>query len=134
GGHRQSLRRQVRRDLGQVVAVVLHLLGFAQLQLIEIARGPSVGDVDEMQLGSHLHGELPHVVENRVVRGRMLDRDKNPAIHHQANICTSSQVLSAAMITATVQASTRTHPGATKGPSFALSPVKITSGKTANDN
>ena len=93
-----------------------------------------IGDVDKMQLGADLPGELPHVVQDCLVGGRMLDGDENAAVHRYANVCTSNHALSAAMITATAHDSTRIATGATNGPILALSDVNITSGKTANDS
>ena len=134
GGHRQSMRGEVRRNPCEVIAVILHFLRLAELQLIKVARRPPVGDVHEMQLGADLRRELAHVIEDGLVGGGMLDGDENAAVHRYASVCTSSHALSAAMITATVHASTRIDADATKGPIFALSDVNITSGKTANDN
>src|SRR6185503_15981970 len=140
GGDLQPVRGEIGRELRQVIAVVLHLFGFAQLQLIEIARRPSIRHVHQMQFGADLRRELAHVFENRLVGGGMLDSHENAAVHLAslqdvyASVWTSSHALSAAMITATVQASTRIHAGATKGPIFARSEVKRTSGNTAKDS
>ena len=133
-GHLQPVRRQISSNAREVIAIVLHLLGLAQLELIKVARGPAIRDMHEMQLRADLRRELAHVVQNRLVGGGMLDGNENAAVHRYASVCTSSHELSAAMITATVHASTRTQPGATNGPIFAGSQVNSTSGNTAKDS
>ena len=72
---------QLRRDASEIRAVGLHLLRFAQLELIEIAGRPAVGDVDEQQLGSGQRGQLAHVREDRAIGRRILDGDENRSIH-----------------------------------------------------
>ena len=47
---RESLTRQLVSEILQVGPVRLHLFGLAQLQLVEMARRPAVGDVDQQQL------------------------------------------------------------------------------------
>ena len=51
----EALRGEIRLEALEVRAVRFHLLRLAQLQLIEVARRPAVGDVHEQQLGA---GEL----------------------------------------------------------------------------
>ena len=74
-------------SLREVIAVVFHLFRFAQLQLIEIARRPSIGDVHEVQLGADLHRELADVIEDRLVGGGVFDGNENAAVHRYASVC-----------------------------------------------
>ena len=79
--HRTASRRQLGFHLFEIGAILFHLLRFPQLQLIEIARGPAVGDVDEKKRGARHLGELRDVIDDRPVRARVLDRHQNPAVH-----------------------------------------------------
>jgi hypothetical protein len=81
GGHFQSTRGKIGCNTLQVVPIVFHLLGFAQLELVEVPGDPAIGDMDQMQLRAKLGRELPHVVENRLIGGRMLDGHENAVIH-----------------------------------------------------
>jgi hypothetical protein len=131
GGDFQSTGREIGGELRQVITVVFHLFRFTQLQLVEIARSPSIGDVHEVQLRADLHGELTYVLEDRLVGRRVFDGNENAAVHGYASVWYSSHTLSAAMITATVHASAFIHSGATNSPIFARSEVNMTSGNTA---
>ena len=65
----------------EVRAIDSHLLGFAQLQLIEVARRPAIGHVHEQDLGLRERRELTHVGEDRAIGRRVLDGNEDPAIH-----------------------------------------------------
>ena len=43
----ETLRAELRRDFFEIGAVDLHLLGLGKFELVEIARHPAVGDVQE---------------------------------------------------------------------------------------
>ena len=82
----ESMRSEIGGDPREVIAVVLHLLRLAQLQLIEIARRPSVGDVHQEQLRANQQGEPTHVLQNRLVGRGMFDGNENAAIHTYASV------------------------------------------------
>src|SRR5688572_3768979 len=132
GRHLQA--RQAGSALLEVGAVGLDLLGLAQLQIVEVPRGESVGHVHQQDLGVGERGKLPHVIQDGAVGRGVFDGDEDTAVHgaQPAKIWYSIQTFSAAMITATTQARTRIHTGATNAPILRLLPVKLTSGNTAN--
>src|SRR3954463_1428981 len=92
-------------DRFDVLAVALHLLRFAQVELIDVARRPAVGDVDQHYRRTVARPrQLPDVRENHFVVRRVLDRHEYALIHQPTDLpknWRSSQMLSAAMITAT---------------------------------
>ncbi len=65
----------------QVLAVVAHFLGFTQLEIVEMARGPAVGDMDEQELGARKAGEGAYVLHDRAVGRRVLDSDEDALVH-----------------------------------------------------
>ena len=76
---REGLRPSARACSSlEIGAVGLHLLRLAQLQLIEVARRPAVGDVDEQQLGAGQPRQLA-ARASRIVRSaaRVLDGDED---------------------------------------------------------
>src|SRR5205814_6909888 len=83
-------------------------------------------------------GEPRHVVEDRVVRGAVLDRDEDALVHGYLNqprrVSTSSQPLKPAISRATKYASALTQGAFTNSPIFNRSEVKRTSGNTAKDS
>ena len=81
GLHRQAARRQLAAQLLEVVAIRSHLLALAQLQLIEVARGPAVGDVHEQELGAGDLRELGDVVDDGAIGARVLHGDQDATVH-----------------------------------------------------
>jgi imidazolonepropionase-like amidohydrolase len=77
----QPTRFELTAQSIQVVAVDFHFLGFAQLELVEVPRRPTVGHMHEQQRGTGQPGEIGDVSENRLVGGRVLDRDEDAAVH-----------------------------------------------------
>src|SRR4029077_18104398 len=125
-------------DRLDVLAVALHLFRFAKIELIDVARCPAVGDMDQNDRGIVAGArQLPDVSQDHIVVRRVLDGNEY-ALIHQLTIprknWNSSQMLSPPMITATAYASSLSQTGFTNSPIFSLSEVNITSGKTANDN
>src|SRR5256885_16641026 len=76
--------------------------------------------------------QLPDVRENHFVVRGVLDRHEYALIHQPPDLpknWKSSQMLSAAMITATAYASSFSQSGFANSPILSLSDVKVTSGK-----
>src|SRR5258706_128172 len=89
----ESVLRQPRHDVVEVRAVLAHLLRFAELEGIEVARGESVGDVDEHQRRAARARELADVADDRLVRLRVLQRHEDPLVHqasHPVKVCRRS--------------------------------------------
>src|SRR4029077_21242599 len=106
------------------------LLGFPQVQLLQIARHPSVGDVDEHQGGPALVGELLCVIEDGDVGPRVLEGNQD-LLEHQfppLRMSTRSQAFSAKIRNPAPYARTLTHGGFTNSPILARSDVKRISG------
>src|SRR6476620_10600791 len=129
----EPLVRALVAEPFEVGAVVLDLLRLAELQLLEVSRGPPVGDVDEKQLRLGQGGQAGDMRKDGAVGVRVFDGDENVAVHRpQKKVCQSSQTLSAAIMKATGHASHTIHRGATSSPIFRRSLVNRTSGNTAN--
>src|SRR3954467_6217230 len=125
-------------DAFDVLAVALHLLRLAELELIDVSRRPAIRHMNEhdrrVVAGPR---QLSNVRENNLVVRRILDRHQYALIHQLTALpknWTSSQMLSAAITSATAYASAFIHTGLTNCPIFALSDVNRTSGKTAKDS
>src|SRR2546422_2607887 len=56
-------------DLLQVGAVLAHLLGLAQVELLDVPRHPTVRDVDEHEARAEPARQLAHVRKNGFVGG-----------------------------------------------------------------
>ena len=67
----------------EIRAVALNLLALAQVELIDVARRPAVGDVDQDERRIAEARELAHVVEDRLVVGRVLEGNQNALVHDQ---------------------------------------------------
>ena len=72
---------QLVAALGEIRAIVADLLGFAQIQIVEMARGEAVGHVHEQQARAVMRREADDVPEDGFVGLRVLDRDENVLIH-----------------------------------------------------
>src|SRR6267378_130064 len=89
-----------------VLAVALHLFGFAEIELIDVARGPSIGDVyqhDRRVIACAR--QLPYVIQYHFVVVRMLDGNEYALVHQLTGPrknWSSSQMLSPAITNATV--------------------------------
>ncbi len=68
----------------EILAVFPHLPGFRKVQLVQVARDPTVGHVDEHQLALHQPSERLDVGEDRLVGAAVLERDQNFAVHRQS--------------------------------------------------
>ena len=121
-----------------ILAVVPHLLRLAQVELLDVARGPAVCDVNEHDRRSAIPRELPHVIQNPLVVAGVLDGNENAVVHVKpatgGTSVKSSHAFSAAITNATRYASTLSHVGFANSPIFTRSDVNITSGKTANES
>src|ERR1051325_11669873 len=125
-------------DALDVLAVALHLFRLTQIELVDVTRGPAIGDMDQYdgRLVARSR-ELADVREDDLIVGRILDGHEDTLVHHFPNPLknwNSSQMLSAAMINATTYASTLSQSGLVNSPILARSLVNRTSGKTANAN
>src|SRR3989441_11265110 len=81
-----------------------HLLRLPQIELLDVARRPAVGHVDQHEGGAMVPRQLAHVREDRLVVGGVFERHQDAGVHHPARpktTCTSSHALSTAMATAT---------------------------------
>jgi hypothetical protein len=76
----EPVARQLGAQAVEVREVLLHLLRLAQRELLEVARGPAVGDVDQHHGRAAQPGERAHVVEDRRVVRRVLERDENTGV------------------------------------------------------
>ena len=72
---------QLLPHLFEVGAVLFHLLGLAQRQLVVVARDPAVGDVHQQQRRAAQLRELLHVREDRAIGVGVLDGDQDVLIH-----------------------------------------------------
>jgi hypothetical protein len=77
----QPPRRELVAQPLQVGAILSHLLGLPQLELVVVARGPPVGDVDNDELAAGQLRQTLHVIDDRPVGGRVLDWDEDPLVH-----------------------------------------------------
>src|SRR5690349_14179834 len=99
---------QLVADLFEIIAVGAHLFRLAQLKLIGVARGESVSDVHEKHRAAGQFRQPPHMVNDRVVRVGVLERNENALVHqliHPCTVRTSNHPLSAAITSATIYAS-----------------------------
>ena len=70
GFNGKSVAAKLAGDFFQILAVVFHFLGLGQLELVEIARDPAVGDVQQQQLRPGQADQRLDVVENDLVGRR----------------------------------------------------------------
>src|SRR5689334_1034738 len=97
---------EVLADVLEVLAIFAHLLRLAQLELVDVARRPPVGDVNEHDLRLAERRQAADVLHDRRVVARMLERYENALVHgrqasHARTTWNSSHVLSAAITNAT---------------------------------
>ena len=81
GFNGKSVAAKLAGHLFQIRAVVFHFLGLGQLELVEIARNPAVGDVQQQQFCPGQPDQRPDVVENDPVRRAVFKRNENVLIH-----------------------------------------------------
>jgi hypothetical protein len=72
---------QLCTSAGQVRAIVAHFLGLAQVQILEVPGGKSVGDVDEEQACPGQLGQSCDVFQDGFIGLRVLNGDENVVIH-----------------------------------------------------
>src|SRR5712671_724336 len=135
----ESIFFQSVSDRLDVLAVALHLLRLTEVELVDTARRPAVGDVDQhdRRVVIACARQLPDVREDHLVVRRVLDGHEYALVHQLTDPrknWSSSQMLSPAITNATKYASDFNQVGLTNSPIFALSDVKPTSGKTANES
>ena len=59
---------EIAAEAIEVFAVAAHFFRLAQLQIVEVPRGPAIGDVDQQELRAGEPGEAAHVREDRAIR------------------------------------------------------------------
>src|SRR4029077_3643206 len=78
----ESLFLEGIRDRLDVLAIALHLLRLTEVELVDVARGPAVCDVNQhnrcVVAGA---GKLPNVRENHLVVRRVLDGHEYALVH-----------------------------------------------------
>ena len=72
---------QLLAALGEIGAVVAHLLRLSQLEIVEVTGGEAVCDVHEQQPCLGQPGEPHDVLEDGFVGLRVLDGDEDVLIH-----------------------------------------------------
>ena len=75
----------IGRALIEVHAIGPHLLGFPQLERLQIARGESIRDMNERDLRLTHQGERAHVCQDRLIIRRVLKRHEDVCVHGQRN-------------------------------------------------
>ena len=68
-------------DLFDVCAIDLHLFALAQRELADVARSPSVGDVNQHDRRAVLSGQLLNVVDYHLVVRRVLEGNQYSLVH-----------------------------------------------------
>jgi hypothetical protein len=81
GFNRKSFVAKLAGDFFQILAVAFHFLGFGQLELVEIACDPAVGDVQQQQFCPGQFHQRTDVVKNGPVRRAVFQRDEDALIH-----------------------------------------------------
>src|ERR1700681_3786296 len=121
-----------------VLPVALHFFRLTEIELVDVAGRPPVGDVDQHYRRVVARArQLPDVIDDHFVVRRVVDGNEYALIHQLTGpwkICSSSQMLSAAMVTATAYASTLSQAGFASSPILSLSDVNATRGNTANES
>src|SRR5262245_3744017 len=77
----KALAGELRAQRVEVCAIGPHLLRLAQFELVEVARGPPVGHMDQQQLRAGQPRELGHVIDDRPVGAGVLHRDEDAPVH-----------------------------------------------------
>ena len=73
--NRQPLCPEFFRNNFQIRAVSFDFLGLGELELVEIARGETVGDVKQQQFGFELLCQFSHMRNQAFIRPAVLQRD-----------------------------------------------------------
>src|SRR6202165_1993078 len=69
-------------DAFDVLAVAPHFFRLAKVELVDVARRPSVGDVYQHERGVVARArQLPDVIQNHIIVGRVLDGNEYALIH-----------------------------------------------------
>src|SRR4029450_10539761 len=77
----KALRGQLANALFQIGAVLLHLFALGELELIEIARHPAIGHMNEEQLRARHSCKRLDMGENGLIGWTVLERDEDMAVH-----------------------------------------------------
>jgi hypothetical protein len=67
----------------EVGAIGPHFFRLSQFQIVEIAGREPVGDVDEQERRAGQTREIGDVRQDRLVGGRVLDRDQDALVHRR---------------------------------------------------
>ena len=133
----EAVALEPRGDPLEIRTIRLNLLALAQVEMMDVARRPSIRDVDENDSALAVLRERAHVIQNRLVVRRVLEGDQNALVHVRytpVRSCAISHTFRIAMKNATKYERKRSHAGFTNSPILSLSDVKRTSGNTANDS
>jgi hypothetical protein len=141
----QSAGTKLRGSRFEILPVLLHLLGFRELELLIVARHPTIRDMDEQQMRMEVPRQIGDVRQETFIRAAVLQGNENFSVHRRyCAICAKSFVMpkksskyftfSVTMMAAVSHASTFTHSGFANSPIFLWSLVNITSGTTANES
>src|SRR5256714_15070325 len=122
-----ALAHQGISDSLDVLAIAFHLFRFTQIELVDVARGPAIGDVDQNdgRLGARSR-QLANVRKDDLIIGRILDGHEDTLVHHFPNPLknwNTSQRLTPAITNATTYASNLTQSGFVNSPILARSLV-----------
>ena len=82
----QTLRGEAVFQTLEIGAVGFHLLGLAELEVVEMARREPVGHVHEQQLRARQACQLRDVRQDGLVGGRVFDRDQDAFVHRSTGI------------------------------------------------
>ena len=65
----------------EIGAVGFHFFGLGQSEVVEVSRGPPVGDMNQTEFGAELIGQAGHVREENFIRTAVFQGDEDCAIH-----------------------------------------------------
>ena len=74
----------------EIGAVGLHLFRLAELELIEVARDPAVGHMQEQEFRAGQPGKLADVREDGAIGSGVLDGDENAFVHQRFEALTTA--------------------------------------------
>ena len=76
-----SVVTKLAGDFLQIFAVIFHFLGFGQLEMMEISRDPTVGDVQQQQFRPGQADQGHDVIQNHLIGRAVFERNENVLIH-----------------------------------------------------
>src|SRR6266481_1204813 len=127
----------------QVLAVGLHFLGFGQLEAVEIAGDPTIGDVDEQEFGAQALGQFRDVRQEALVGLAVFEGNEDFSVHgnvfpsylnHSSTLSTRNFRFSKTMMPAVSQARALTQAGFANSPILRRSLVNKIRGMTAKES